>query len=98
LYFESSSACWKEGPLAPGGGWKEDGIFEGSIKEAADWGVRCGGGTCEGRALRISRSSKSSSTSEMSPSEGSLSDTSSMRACDIVEGVALFCAQDVVGL
>ena len=37
-------------------------------------------GTC----LRMSRSSKSDSTSEMSPSEGSLSDTSSMRACDIV--------------
>ena len=36
------------------------------------------------RCFRISRSSKSSETSLMSPSEGSLSDTSSMRACDIV--------------
>ena len=36
------------------------------------------------RCFRISRSSKSSEMSLMSPSEGSLSDTSSMRACDIV--------------
>ena len=36
------------------------------------------------RCFRISRSSKSSETSLMSPSEGSLSDTSSMRACDII--------------
>ncbi len=47
-------------------------------------GAACGFGTADGRARRISRSSKSSSTSEISPSEGSLSDTSSMRACDIV--------------
>jgi hypothetical protein len=36
------------------------------------------------RALRISRSSNSEETSLMSPSEGSLSDTSSMRACDMI--------------
>lgn len=36
------------------------------------------------RCLRISRSSKSSETSLMSPSDGSLSDTSSIRACDIL--------------
>lgn len=51
------------------------------IEEGAD-----GAGTSEGlgpRRLRISRSSKSESTSEMSPSEGSLSDTSSIRACDM---------------
>lgn len=39
------------------------------------------------RCFRISRSSKSSETSLMSPSEGSLSDTSSMRACDMVATV-----------
>lgn len=44
-----------------------------------------GAGTALGRALRISRSSKSDIASEMSPSEGSESDTSSMRACDMVE-------------
>lgn len=52
------------------------------MRDGATWGF----GTAEGRARRISRSSKSSETSEMSPSEGSLSDTSSMRACDIVMG------------
>ena len=39
------------------------------------------------RCLRISRSSKSSETSLISPSDGSLSDTSSMRACDMVAAV-----------
>lgn len=53
-----------------------EGIEEGfMIEEEAEAGARC---------LRISRSSKSSDTSLMSPSEGSLSETSSMRACDIV--------------
>lgn len=42
-----------------------------------------------GLAFRTSRSSKSDMASEMSPSEGSESDTSSMRACDIVYGTVL---------
>ena len=64
---------------------EEEGMLDGFIREGE------GGCTCEGRgpvvrALRISRSSKNSS---MSHSEGSLasrslSETSSMRACDIV--------------
>ena len=56
-----------------------DGIEEGFM---IDWETE-GGARC----LRISRSSKSSETSLMSPSEGSLSDTSSIRACDMVAGV-----------
>lgn len=47
-------------------------------------GLGLGAGIVDGRALRISRSSKSDIASEMSPSEGSESDTSSIRACDIV--------------
>ncbi len=39
---------------------------------------------CGLRALIISRSSKSSSRSEMSPSEGSESETSSIWGCDIL--------------
>lgn len=53
---------------------------EGFMKE----GLGLGAGMEDGRALRISRSSKSDIASEMSPSEGSESDTSSIRACDIV--------------
>jgi len=47
-------------------------------------------GAVEERCLRMSRSEKSEATSEISPSEGSLSTslslslTSSIRACDIV--------------
>lgn len=72
----------------------------GSIR--CDWGGGCGAGTWEGRALRISLSSKSS-RSEMLPSAGSdsLSLTSSMRACDIVRLVRLFDRQfwrSMVGL
>ncbi len=47
-------------------------------------GEGLGAVTAVGRALRTSRSSKSDMASEMSPSDGSESDTSSMRACDIV--------------
>ena len=52
----------------------------GFMKEGLGFGV----GIVEGRALRISRSSKSKEASEMLPSSGSLSDTSSIRACDIM--------------
>ncbi len=55
-----------------------DGIEAGFMRE--DGARGCG----FSRALRISRSSKSEETSLMSPSEGSLSDTSSMRACDMI--------------
>lgn len=69
----------------------EAGIFAGFMREEAG----CGGETSEGRGpvvgprcLRMSRSSKSSSRSSMSPSDGSLAGslslTSSIRACDIV--------------
>jgi len=56
-----------------------EGMEEGFMREPGARGVvGCA------RALRISRSSKSSETSLILPSEGSLSDTSSMRACDMV--------------
>lgn len=68
-----------------------EGICEGFVNVLEGFG----GLTCDGRgrvagvrALRISRSSKSSSRSSMSPSDGSLSKslslTSSIRACDMV--------------
>jgi len=57
-----------------------DGMLEGFMRDAEGFG----GGICEGRALRISRSSKSEATSLISPSEGSLSLTSSIRAWDMM--------------
>lgn len=78
------------------GEFEEEGMLDGLIRE----GDAFGGVASEGRgpvvrALRISRSSKNSS---MPPSDGSLasrslSDTSSMRACDIVACVVFCCGE-----
>lgn len=59
-------------------------------KECAAWG-------CDDLAFMMSRSSKSSSTSEMSPSLGSESLTSSIRACDMI-AVVLGCVHRCVNM
>lgn len=50
---------------------------------------------CDDLAFMISRSSKSSSTSEMTPSLGSESLTSSIRACDMIAVVLGYVNTDV---
>src|SRR5450756_2551491 len=83
LYLDSSCVVWNGWPW-PGGCEEEEVLVVEGMEEGfmIDWEAEAGA-----RCLRISRSSKSSETSLMSPSEGSLSDTSSIRACDIVAGV-----------
>lgn len=70
-----------------------EGILAGLMREEV--GLETGFGA--ERCLRISRSSKSEATSEISPSEGSLSrslsSTSSIRACDIV--IVVFLRKEV---
>lgn len=82
-YLDWSSACMN---CAPSGAvWTLE-APEGAGLEEEGTGLE----GAEGRARRISRSSKSLSLmSEMLPSDGSLSEASSMRAWDIVGGLEL---------